>query len=68
MKEGSEGTARGRGDFPIRINADPILDWLPSGDPAVAYATRRDLLGIDDPQLRQRIVQVGDASALLAAP
>lgn len=55
------------GGVPTFTAEGPILAWLLGGDPAVAYATQRDLLGHDDPQLRRRIVEEGDASALLAA-
>lgn len=42
-------------------------DWLLSGDPAIAYQARRDLMGEDRPELRARIAEAGAGRALLAA-
>ena len=36
-----------------------VLDWLLSGDVAIQYQTRRDLLGDPDPKLRARIATEG---------
>ena len=36
-----------------------LLDWQLDGDVAIAYQTRRDLLGEDDPGLRARIATEG---------
>lgn len=44
-----------------------VVGWLLAGDPAVAYAARRDLLGEDDPAAQARIPAAGDAAVLLAA-
>ena len=43
---------------------DQILDWLLDGDVAVQYQVKRDLLGLDDPALRQRIASEGWGCAL----
>ncbi|MEM9580867.1 MAG: hypothetical protein AAF891_09290 [Pseudomonadota bacterium] len=37
----------------------PIIDWLLSGDAAIAYQTRRDLLGDDRPEVQARISREG---------
>lgn len=36
-----------------------IIDWLMSGDPSVAYQTKRDLLGQDDKGLQAQIANSG---------
>ncbi|MEW1954433.1 hypothetical protein [Terrabacter sp. NPDC080008] len=44
-----------------------VLDWLLSGDVAVAYSTTRDLLGHEDRDLQCRIATEGLGATLLAA-
>lgn len=44
-------------DF-VREDA-PIIDWLLSGDVALQYQTKRDLLGEKNPQLQERISKEG---------
>jgi hypothetical protein len=45
---------------------DQILDWLLDGDVAIQYQVKRDLLGLDDPALRQRIAGEGWGARFLA--
>ena len=44
-----------------------VLAWLQQGDVAIAFQTRRDLLGHCDPALRARIASEGWGARLLAA-
>lgn len=46
---------------------DAVLDWLLTGDVAVQFQARRDLLGEHRPDLQARIGQEGDGATLLAA-
>lgn len=43
-----------------------ILDWLLTGDVAIQYQTKRDLLGIDDSALQQKIQEEGWGKRFLA--
>ena len=47
--------------------ADETLAWLLSGEVAVQFQTRRDLLGDERPELQRRIASEGDARTILAA-
>lgn len=49
------------------LDTDAVLAWLLTGDAVVQYATRRDLLEEDRPDLRARIASEDDAAAILAA-
>ncbi len=51
------------GDFPEQS----VIDWLLEGDVAIQYATRRDLLDEERPDLRARIATEGWGQRLLAA-
>jgi hypothetical protein len=42
------------------------LAWLEAGDVAIRYQTRRDLVGLSDPALRDRIATEGWGAAILA--
>lgn len=44
-----------------------VIDWLLTGDVAIQYAVRRDLLDTDRPDLRARIATEGWGSRFLAA-
>lgn len=46
---------------------DPVVPWLLTADPAVAYQARRDLLDDDDPDARTAIATSGTAARILAA-
>ena len=43
-----------------------IISWLLSGDVSIQYQTHRDLLGIDKPDLQQRIATEGWGAKLLS--
>lgn len=46
---------------------DPrIIDWLLAGDVAIEVQTRRDLLGVDRPDLQARIATEGWGKAYLS--
>ncbi|KAA3637860.1 MAG: hypothetical protein DWQ02_06135, partial [Bacteroidetes bacterium] len=49
-----------------KMNQQEIINWLLEGDVAIQYQTHRDLLGIDRPDLRERISLEGWGSAFLA--
>jgi hypothetical protein len=44
---------------PTSNAANPIIDWLLQGDVSIQYQVARDLLGIDNKQLRNRIETEG---------
>lgn len=44
-----------------------VLEWLLAGDVAIAYQARRDLLGVDDRSLRERIATEGFGAQFLGA-
>lgn len=46
---------------------DPLVEWLLSGDPSIAYRAKRDLLGVDDAKLRSRIAREGWGARYLEA-
>lgn len=48
-------------------NPNDVIPWLLAGDTAVAYQTRRDLLGEDRPDLRAAIADDGDVKTILGA-
>ena len=49
------------------MNQNQIIDWLLEGDVAIQYHVNRHLLGIDLPDLRERIASEGWGAQLLAA-
>ncbi len=48
------------------MDRDHIVNWLMSGDPSIAYQTKRDLLGQDDPGLQALISMEGWGQAILS--
>jgi hypothetical protein len=47
-------------------NSDSIINWLLAGDVSIQYQTYRDLLGIEKPELRQRIATEGWGAKFLS--
>lgn len=47
------------------MNENQIVTWLISGDASIQYQTHRDLLGVDKPELQQRIATEGWGPKLL---
>jgi hypothetical protein len=50
-----------------QLPENEIIDWLLKGDVAIQYQTRRDLLGDDCPDLRDRIDKQGWGAVLMAS-
>lgn len=48
------------------MNSNEIISWLLDGDVSIQYQTYRDLLGIDNTELRKRIVSEGWGSKFLS--
>lgn len=45
--------------------ADKVIEWLLQGDPSIRYQTERDLMGNDNPKLRQQIAREGWGARIL---
>ncbi len=49
------------------MDNEQIIQWLLEGDVSIQYQVHRDLLGVERPELRERIASEGWGARLLQA-